>query len=157
MSMRVLVVFLFALVLVAPATASERHPTLAELEHEVMCPTCHTLLELSHAPIADRMRAFIRGRIAAGDTKSEIKNELVAEFGQGILAVPPAHGFGLLAWALPVFGLLAAAAVVGVIARQWTRAEDAEIGPVQAVGNGRAQLDPAQERQLDEALVRFDD
>lgn len=69
MSLRFATILLLALMLMlaAPALASERHPTLAELEHEVMCPTCHTLLELSQAPVAQRMRAFIRRRIAAGD------------------------------------------------------------------------------------------
>ena len=62
-------------VLAAPALASERHPTLGELEGEVMCPTCKTTLDQSSAPIADRIRQFISARIAAGDTKSEIKRE----------------------------------------------------------------------------------
>ncbi|HJX75522.1 MAG TPA: hypothetical protein VJ247_04145, partial [Gaiella sp.] len=56
---------LLVLLLASHAAASERRPTLAELEHEVMCPTCHQLLELSNAPVADRIRAFIRTRIGA--------------------------------------------------------------------------------------------
>src|SRR5262249_26967064 len=95
---------LLALVFASPAQASDAHPMLAEIEHEVMCPTCKTLLELSHAPVADRMRVFIRQRIAAGETKSEIKSQLVAEFGEGVLAAPRLNGFGLLAWLLPSRG-----------------------------------------------------
>src|SRR5581483_12051119 len=82
----------------APAAASERHPTLNELEGEVMCPTCHTTLDQSSAPAARRIEAFIRRRIAAGDTKSEIKAKLVAQFGPSILAAPPKHGFNLIVW-----------------------------------------------------------
>jgi hypothetical protein len=66
-----------ALLAVGTAAASEERPTLAELENEVVCPTCHTTLALSTSPIAARMRAFIRGRILAGDTKSDIKAKLV--------------------------------------------------------------------------------
>ena len=40
-----------------------------------MCPTCKTTLDQSTSPIADRIRQFISARIAAGDTKSEIKRE----------------------------------------------------------------------------------
>ena len=112
---------LLALLLAAPAAASERHPTLAELEHEVMCPTCHQLLELSDAPVADRIRAFIQTRIDAGDTKSEIKRRLVSEFGEVVLAVPPAHGFNLLVWLLPLLGLAGSGAVIAVIVRRWSR------------------------------------
>jgi cytochrome c-type biogenesis protein CcmH len=112
MSVRVTIVLLVALVLVAPAAASERRPTLPELEHEVMCPTCKTLLELSQAPVAERMRVFIRGRIAAGDSKSEIKARLVAEFGEAVLAAPRTRGFGLLAWVLPFVALLGAGVAI---------------------------------------------
>jgi cytochrome c-type biogenesis protein CcmH len=151
--MRAALVFaLLSLVLAAPAAASESHPTLAEIEHEVMCPTCKTLLELSHAPIADRMRAFIRRRIGAGETKSEIESQLVAEFGEGVLAAPRLHGFGLLAWVLPVAGLLGGAVVVGGVARHW-RCGNGGLGSPAAEP---ARLDPAVERMLDRELARFD-
>jgi cytochrome c-type biogenesis protein CcmH len=122
MSRFAIAVLVGLLAVAAPARADENHPTLAEVEHEVMCPTCHTLLELSHAPVADRMRAFIRRRIAAGDTKSEIERRLVAEFGEGVLAAPPASGFGLLAWVLPLAGLGGATAFVTAAAWRWRHA-----------------------------------
>jgi cytochrome c-type biogenesis protein CcmH len=138
------------------ALASEERPTLAELEREVICPTCHTTLALSSSPIAERMRAFIARRIAAGDTKSEIKDQLVAQFGEAVLAAPPARGFNLLAWALPFAGIVAAAVAVGLVARRWTRerppAPANESGPS---ANGRA-LDPELERRVDEELARFE-
>lgn len=159
MSLRFATILLLALMLVlaAPALASERHPTLAELEHEVMCPTCHTLLELSQAPVAQRMRVFIRRRIAAGDTKSEIESRLVAEFGEGVLAAPQTHGFGLLAWVLPFVGLVGAGGAVAVVAWGWRRVDKAtDAVPAEPSENGRVQVDPALERRLDRELARFD-
>lgn len=143
--MKLFAAILVALALAAPALAEEPHPTLAQLEHEVMCPTCHTLLELSHAPIAERMRAFIRRRISAGDTDREIKAKLVAEFGEGVLAAPPASGFGLLAWVLPLGGVGGGAAIVAVVVRE--RSRQPAPSPV---------ADAALERRLDDALDRFD-
>ncbi|MDX6423530.1 MAG: Cytochrome biosis protein, partial [Gaiellaceae bacterium] len=70
--------FVLALAVVPTAFASEQHPTQAELEGELVCPTCHTTLDQSNAPVALRMKQFVRARIAAGDTKSEIKDQLVA-------------------------------------------------------------------------------
>ena len=148
---RLLVCGVLALVLAAPAAASEQHPTLAELQHEVMCPTCHQLLELSDAPVADRIRAFMRGRIAAGDTKSEIERRLVAEFGEAVLASPPKRGFGLLAWLLPLVGLTGTGLVVAVAARTWV-ARDGEEGE----GDADGELDPALARRLEEALALDD-
>jgi cytochrome c-type biogenesis protein CcmH len=138
-----------ALLVCAPSLASERHPTLAELEGEVVCPTCHTTLDMSTSAVANRIRVFIRERIAAGDTKSEIKSKLVAQFGPAVLAEPPKHGFDLLAWVLPIGGLLLGAAAVGWAAWRWSPRvrEPAATGPP---------LDPELERRVDEELERFD-
>jgi cytochrome c-type biogenesis protein CcmH len=157
---RAFVFALSALALLAaatPALASEQNPTLGELENEIICPTCHTTLALSNAPVADQMREFIRERIAAGDTKSEIKDRLVAEFGEGVLAAPPREGFNLLAWLLPLVGLAVAAAAVGVLVRRWRRAGAAPAAVAGAPStNGRTPLDPELERRVDEELARFD-
>ena len=147
-----------ALALAAPvALASEQSPTLAELERELVCPTCDTTLSMSNAPIADRMRADIRERIAAGQTKSEIKAALVEQFGEAVLAAPPRSGFNLLAWLLPLGGIAAAALAVTLLARRWLRARPAGAattgGPA---ANGVPPLDPALERRVDEELARFD-
>lgn len=150
---RVALVVVGFLALAAPATASEQSPTLAELERELVCPTCKTTLEMSNAPVADRMRAFIRQRIAAGDTKSEIKDKLVAQFGEGVLAAPPARGFNLLAWLVPIAGGLIAAVAVAVLALRWSRSRAAPAGGPR---DGRRPLDPELERRVDEELARFE-
>ena len=147
---------LLVALLAAPmsASASERHPTLAELESELMCPTCEQLLELSDAPVADRIRAFVRTRIAAGDTKSEIKSQLVSQFGEAVLAAPPTHGFNLLAWLLPLVGLGVVGGVIGALAWGWTRSTResvADDGPSRVEA-----LDPELARRLDEELALLD-
>jgi cytochrome c-type biogenesis protein CcmH len=101
------------------------------------------------------MRVYIRARIAAGDTKSEIKDKLVAEFGESVLAAPPAKGFNLLAWVLPIVGGLVAIAVVAVLARRWSRSRPTPAEVAEQSTNGRA-IDPDLERRLDEELARFE-
>jgi len=141
-------IVLLALLFVPAAHASERHPTLAELEGEVMCPVCETTLDQSSSPAAQQIKRVIATRIAAGDTRTQIKDRLVAEYGSAILAAPPHKGFGLVAWWLPVAGILAAAVAIGVGARRWARArEPAPAGPP---------LDAASERRLDDELRRFE-
>ena len=119
--MRAFLAIVLALAVVPAALASEQPPTQAELEGELVCPTCNTTLDQSNAPIALRMKQFVRTRIAAGDTKSEIKDQLVAQFGKGVLAAPEQSGFDLLAWVLPIAGLLAGGVVLTVLAWRWTR------------------------------------
>jgi cytochrome c-type biogenesis protein CcmH len=146
--------FLALVVLLGAACGgeSEEPPTLAELEKKFICPTCQTTLELSNAPIAERMREFIRQRIEAGDSESEIEAALVAQFGEAVLASPPKEGFNLLAWVLPLAGGAIAVAAVAVALRRWSRARP-EAAP--AVGGAPA-LDPDLERRIDEELGRFE-
>jgi cytochrome c-type biogenesis protein CcmH len=144
---------LFLLLPVA-ARASEQHPTQSELEGELMCPVCAgETLDQSQSAIAQRMKQFIAARIVAGDTKSEIKAKLVAQFGEQVLAAPPRKGFNLLAWLLPIVGIVAAAAVLGVLAWRWSRKRREPSG---LPGGAGARLDPELERRLDEELARFD-
>jgi cytochrome c-type biogenesis protein CcmH len=145
---RIAFVLVTALLAVPVAHASERHPSQAELEGEVMCPVCGTTLDQSNSPAAEQIKRVIARRIAAGDTETEIKDRLVANYGESILAAPPKHGFGLLAWWLPIGGIVAAAILVGFGAWRWSRAREPAPPP--------AQLDPALERRLDEELRRFE-
>jgi cytochrome c-type biogenesis protein CcmH len=147
--MRVLAVVVLALVLAPLAGASERHPTLGELESEVVCPTCHTTLDQSSSPIAQRMKAFIALRIRAGDTKSEIERKLVAQFGPEVLAKPSKHGFDLVAWLLPIVLLLGGAAGVGAGAWKWRQTSARSAAPAEP-------LDAETERRIDEELASFE-
>jgi cytochrome c-type biogenesis protein CcmH/NrfF len=152
----------FALVAAAaPALASEEHPTQKELEAELVCPACHTTLDLSDAPVAQEMKLHIRRWIAAGWTKSQIEDALVDQFGEGVIGVPRKHGFDLLAWVLPLGGIVAGAAALAAAAWYWSRGRSGEAasdgsspGAAGAVAGPR--LDPALERRVDEELARFD-
>ncbi len=73
------------------------------------------------------MKQFIRQRIAAGDSKGEIKAQLVSQFGKGVLAAPEQKGFDLLAWVLPIAGLLAGGAVLTLLLWRWTRRPEDEL------------------------------
>jgi len=150
--MRLVAAFVAALALAAPALASEQHPTLAELEPQIMCLVCHETLDQSDSPFATRLKTLIAGWIAEGATTSEIKARLVAQFGKQILAAPPKRGFDLLAWLLPPVGIVAGAIVLGALAWRWSRGREPP-GPVPALAGG---LDPELERRLDEELERFD-
>ena len=95
-----------------------------------MCPICGTTLELSDSPQAERERELIRGLIAEGQSKDEIKDALVAEYGEDVLAVPDSDGFDLTAWMVPALGIALAAAAVGLaIARLGRRRRDEGDGP----------------------------
>jgi cytochrome c-type biogenesis protein CcmH len=124
---RALALVLLALAFAPAALASESNPTQGELEAELVCPTCKTTLDQSNAPVALRMKRYIAARIAAGDSKSEIKDQLVAQFGRGVLAAPEKEGFDLLAWVVPLAGLAVGAVVISLLLWRWTRRVDEEL------------------------------
>jgi cytochrome c-type biogenesis protein CcmH len=139
---------LAAVCVLAPAASAQDPPNAADLEAELVCPVCESTLDQSDAPVAQRMKAFIRERIAAGDSEEEIKDALVAEFGPGVLATPSKSGFGLLAWLVPLVALLAGAVAVALLIRAWSRRRSPP-GPHEP-------LDPELERRVDEELARFE-
>jgi len=141
---------LVALVLLVGLTAAaEPQTTLPDVEDEVMCVECRTMLNISTSPVADQERAFIRARIAEGMTKDEIKAALVDEYGPAVLAEPGDQGFDLAGWLVPIGVAAVAGLGVVLIARRWRRpAEpDPPAGP---------DLDPADARRLDAELTAFD-
>jgi cytochrome c-type biogenesis protein CcmH len=137
------------LALAATAAAA---PSPADLEAELVCPTCDTTLDQSNAPVAQRMKQIIRLHIAAGWTEEEIKADLVDQFGPGVLAEPPKSGFDLLAWLLPLGLLVAGALGVGIVAWGWSRRREPRDDGEEPPGR----LDPELEQRLDAELERFD-
>jgi cytochrome c-type biogenesis protein CcmH len=127
---RLVALGLLALALVVPpaAAAQQQAPraSLPDIEDEVMCPICGTLLELSFSPQADRERDFIRRQIARGETKAEIKDALVDQYGEDVLATPGDSGFDLTAWIVPGLGLIALASLLGVAYLRRRRGPPAE-------------------------------
>ena len=98
---------------------------------------------------ADEARSS-RARIAAGDTKSEIEDKLVAKFGDVDPRAPSTHGFDLLAWLLPLVGAARRRGSSSASrAWRWSRARE----PLRP---GRPPLDPALERRVDDELARFE-
>src|SRR5688500_5918237 len=134
----------------ALAQAPEPKTSLPDIEDEVMCPVCGTTLELaSESPQAIREREFIRHQIAEGRTKEEIKDALVAEFGEEVLATPDDEGFDLLAWLVPGVAIGAAAAAILVGLRRWR-------GRTRELGVAPAELGDEDAARLDADLRRYD-
>ena len=147
-------VLVVAAALLLAAAPPQPKTTLPDVEDEVMCPICGTALNLSGAPQADRERAFIRRQIAAGKTKDEIKDELVAQYGTQVLAEPPKSGFDLTAWLVPGAAILLAAVAIAIGLRRWRRAAGDGGGP--PPGGGGPPLEPAEAERLDADLARYD-
>jgi cytochrome c-type biogenesis protein CcmH len=139
---------LVALALPAAALAAECPKTsLADVEDEVMCPVCGTSLQLAtEAPQAQRERAFIQRLVDDCRSKDQVKQALVAEFGDQVLALPEDKGFDLAAYIVPALAVLLGATAVGAAALRWRRRRPAPPGPSPPAGSAGARLDADMER-----------
>jgi cytochrome c-type biogenesis protein CcmH len=133
---------------IVPAAPAPR-ANLPDIEDEVMCTICGTLLAESDSPQANGERALIRRLIAEGETKQQIKDALVAQYGRNVLATPSTHGFDLVAWVAPALGLLVGTAVIVVTMRRRTRTrQDDDDPPIE--------LDAADAARLERDLSSYD-
>ncbi|MEO6236906.1 MAG: cytochrome c-type biogenesis protein CcmH, partial [Vicinamibacterales bacterium] len=131
-------------------TVVPRSELRKQLEADIMCscggckapmnncpmgPGCHGLKEQSEK--LDRY-------LAQGMTREQVRAAFVADHGgQDVLAAPIDEGFNRLAWAFPYVAGVTGAALVGLMARRWTR-RDADAPAATAVPEEdalRARLD----------------
>lgn len=119
----------------APAATAATCPktSLLDIQDEVMCVICGTPLVNAGGPQSDDQRDFIRERVDRCESKAQIKQALVAEYGTEVLAMPQKSGFSLAAYLVPLIGLVVALAAISAGAVRWRRnarsgAEEAEPG-----------------------------
>ncbi|MBI4270553.1 MAG: cytochrome c-type biogenesis protein CcmH [Candidatus Rokubacteria bacterium] len=122
----ILLLALAALALSGPAGAPRAEPALDDRVREIAsglrCPVCQNLsVGDSPSQMAQQMRAVIRERVVAGESREEIEAYFVSKYGEWILLSPRRRGLNLLLWLGPfaaaALGLLLAAYYV----RRWTR------------------------------------
>jgi cytochrome c-type biogenesis protein CcmH len=140
---------LAALTLAAPALAITPRTSLPAIEPTVMCAVCKIPLNVAQSPQADRERVFIQGLINRGDTADQVRAALVAQYGPSVIATPSTHGFGLVAYIVPVVVVLALVALVLVLLPRWRRRSRG------ALPLPRRELAPEEQARLDAELARY--
>ena len=150
--MRALAVVAAALALAAPAAACTPKASQSHLETLLVCLQCHTTLDESNSTFANQMKAEVARRIALCQSEQQILDAMVAQFGPTVLSEPQTHGFDLLAWVLPIGGILLGALAIAGGAVYWSRNRASN----SLLLDDGPPLDPEDERRVDEELARFD-
>lgn len=142
-----------ALVIALPSLAAAVTPrtSLLAVEGQYMCVVCKLPLPESQSDQADRERAFIQMLVNQGDTPAEIRTAMLVQYGPPVLATPATHGFGLVAYIVPVIVVLAIIALLVVLIPRWRRA-----GRRGGGGDESATLSAADSARLEAELARFD-
>jgi cytochrome c-type biogenesis protein CcmH/NrfF len=154
-SATVLIVLAALTALLLPSAASAvsgLRTELNEIEGEVMCPVCGTLLELAESPQATREKAFIEKLVKEGQSKDEIKEALVAQYGDAVLAEPKGSGFSLSAYVVPIIAFIVAVVLLAFAVWKWRKASGKSEDRHPEV-EGPSDED---RRRLDDDLARYD-
>lgn len=102
-------------------------PTFNESEAQtidrmIMCPVCPAeTIDQAQVEISRQMRVIVREMLADGQERDAILDFFVQRYGKDILAAPPKSGAYLVAWLLPIAGVIAALAAVFFIMRSMAR------------------------------------
>lgn len=142
-----------ALLLAVPVGASAGPDDVANsVSRKVMSPFCPglTLHDCPSDAAAD-LREEIAGWADDGMSEEQIIDRLEGEFGAGILATPPTEGSGLVAWLLPIVGLLAAISIGVLLAKRWAKASTG------AAGTTTEAVDPIERARLEAELREIRD
>jgi cytochrome c-type biogenesis protein CcmH len=119
-----------------PAYAQEPTPSDDEVNaiaKQLYCPVCENIpLDVCPTQACEQWRGTIREKLALGWSEAEIKDYFVAQYGDRVLATPPARGLNWLVYVLPPLVILASAVLLGMTLRRWQRPNEGpppETGP----------------------------
>lgn len=147
-----LLLALSPLLVCARAGAAAPRTTLLAIEHQVMCVTCKIPLTVAESPQAARERVFIRGLITEGQTETQVKSSLVAQYGPSVLDLPSDKGFDLAAYLVPIAVVLALLGLLAFLLPSWRRHALARRDAFEDA----PELSPADAARLDADLAQFD-
>jgi cytochrome c-type biogenesis protein CcmH len=111
---------------------------LVDISQELRCLVCQNeSLASSHAELADDLRREVRDLIRQGKTDQEVKDFLVARYGDFVLYRPEVKPLTWVLWFGPFLLLLVAAVLMGVYLRQ--RRQQVQPAPLSDADRARAQ------------------
>ena len=126
----------------SPPTDAQR---VAAIESVIRCPSCEDLtVAVSSAPTALTVRSTVSRLVAEGRTDQQVEDYLVSRYGSAIVLDPPASGWSLLVWVLPVAGGVVAAVVLAAVL---VRRRRGDLDPDVDVHGAQVDPDVVQERR----------
>lgn len=122
-----------------------------EISRELRCVVCQNqTIDDSDAPLARDLRLLVRERLRAGDSNTEVIDQVVRRYGNFVLLKPPLQTNTLALWIAPLVCVLAGVAGYGLYLRSragpepapLTPGEEAQLAELLRGGGGNAGADP---------------
>jgi cytochrome c-type biogenesis protein CcmH/NrfF len=132
--------------------AAKPKVSLTGTEAQYMCTSCHEPLPLAQSPQAQAEKQFLSGLVDQGLTASQIRAQMVANYGVAVLGQPPAHGFNLTVYILPpALVAIGLAGLLYTLPKWRARARRAAAEHPE----GAPPLQPEEAERLNQDLARF--
>lgn len=143
---------LVALLSAPGALAAAPKVSLTSAEMQYMCTSCHEPLAMVQSPQAQSEKQYLHSLIDQGLSAGQIQRQMVAQYGQSVLARPPAHGFNLTVYILPpALVVIGIAGLIYTLPKWRARARRAAAEHPQ----GAPPLEPGDAERLNDDLARF--
>lgn len=123
-----LAVVVLAMVVTGMALAQEGNPgrvtddQVNAIAKQLYCPVCENVpLDICPTQACAQWRALIREKLAEGNSEAEIKAYFVQQYGDRVLAAPPARGLNWLIYIIPPLAFLSGAFILYRAFQAWRR------------------------------------
>lgn len=138
--------------------ASSHAESADDVARELMCQcgcgyTLDACGKAMDCDVSAQMYATIEEALAIGETKQEIIDAFVAQYGETVLAAPTKGGFNLSAWLVPFLAVGAGGAFASWLLRNWVRRGaaqpvDARDGPPEQLGHYEERVEEDLRRRM---------
>jgi len=120
----VLGAMVWAALITGMASAQEAEPVSDDevnaIAKQLYCPVCENVpLDVCPTQACAQWRALIREKLAAGWSETRIKDYFVEQYGDRVLAAPPARGLNWLVYLIPPLAFIAGAFILYRAFRAW--------------------------------------
>lgn len=132
--------FMGVFLLFQSAYAQETPPTdddVNRVAKEMYCPVCeNTPLDVCPTQACAQWRELIREKLVAGWSDSQIKDYFVLQYGDRVLATPPARGLNWLVYLLPPLIILGGGVIVFNVLGTMKKRAAISVTPMEKVDQG---------------------
>jgi len=106
----------------APDPAAVTDDQVNAIARQLYCPVCENIpLDVCGTQACAQWRELIRQKLGEGQSESEIKTYFVAQYGDRVLASPPARGLNWLVYVIPPLAILAGVYILYRALKAWRK------------------------------------
>jgi cytochrome c-type biogenesis protein CcmH len=122
---------IFANVALAQGEQPPTDDQVNQIAKNLYCPVCENIpLDVCPTAACEQWRQVIADKLAAGWSEQQIYDYFVEQYGDRVLATPPARGLNWLIYVIPPLALLSGVLILGQVLRRAKTRTKANTEPI---------------------------